>query len=93
MGRLKHNYQTEYTVLTMALSTQALPEQLDALEARLTQLLGVMENMATENQALREREQALQNECASLQRKNAVASVQIETIIGRLKNQTADKEA
>ena len=69
----------------MTLSTQALPEQLDALEQRLARLLGVLESLAADNQTLRGREQELKEECAALQKKNAVASAQIETIVERLK--------
>ena len=69
----------------MTLSTQALPEQLDALEQRLAQLLGVLESLAADNQTLRGREQELQAECAALQKKNAAAGLHIETIVERLK--------
>lgn len=74
-------------------TTQTLADQLDALEQRLAELLGVMENLAADNEKLREREQQLQEACAALKQKNADASQQIETIITRLKQPLADKEA
>lgn len=69
----------------MTLSTQALPEQLDALEQRLARLLGIMESLAADNQTLRDSEKKLQEECVALQKKNEMACVQIETIVERLK--------
>lgn len=71
---------------------QTLAEQLDALEQRLAELLGVMENLAADNDKLRARAQALQETCETLQQKNADASAQIENIITRLKQPLADKE-
>lgn len=77
----------------MAGTMQTLADQLDALEQRLAELLGVMENLAADNEKLREREQQLQEACDTLKQKNADASQQIETIITRLKQPLADKEA
>lgn len=91
-GLSKQNYQTEITPLIMALSTQTLSGQLDALERRLSQLLSVMENLAAENQSLREQEKKLQLDCETLHKKNAIACAQIETIIKHLKNTPPDQE-
>ena len=77
----------------MAGTMQTLAEQLDALEQRLAELLGVMENLAADNEKLREREQQLQEACDALKQKNTDASEQIENIINRLKQPLADKEA
>lgn len=77
----------------MALLMQTLADQLDTLEQRLAELLGVMENLAADNETLRVREQQLQEACDTLQQKNADASLQIENIITRLKQPLADKEA
>ena len=77
----------------MALPMQTLADQLDTLEQRLAELLGVMENLAADNETLRVREQQLQEACDTLQQKNADASLQIENIITRLKQPLADKEA
>ena len=77
----------------MALPMQTLADQLDTLEQRLAELLGVMENLAADNETLRVREQQLQEACDTLQQKNADASLQIENIITRLNQPLADKEA
>ncbi len=63
----------------------ALSEEINALEKRLTQLLGVMENMASANETLRNNEQALREECEQLREKNAQAGTQIENILNKLK--------
>ncbi len=76
----------------MTLPMQTLAEQLDTLEQRLAELLGVMENLAADNEKLRVREQQLQTACDTLKQKNTDASLQIESIITRLKQPLADKE-
>ena len=90
-GVFKQNYQQQLPRI-MALPMQTLPDQLDALEQRLARLLSVMENLAAENSTLRERETQLQAECEALQRKNAAASVQIESILAGLKKTASAKE-
>nr|CAA6830166.1 MAG: Unknown protein [uncultured Thiotrichaceae bacterium] len=71
----------------------ALSKEIDALEQRLTQLLGVMENMASANETLRNNEQALRVECEQLREKNEQAGKRIENILNTLKQQsdTAEK--
>jgi len=66
----------------------ALSKEIDALEQRLTQLLGVMENMASANETLRNNEQALRTECEQLREKNEQAGVRIENILNTLKQQS-----
>lgn len=70
----------------------ALSEQVDALEQRLTQLLGVMDNMASANETLRNNEQALRVECELLREKNKQAGVRIEKILNTLKQQPGKAE-
>lgn len=65
----------------------ALSEKVDALEQRLTQLLGLMENMASVNETLRNNEQTLRVECELLREKNEQAGVRIENILNKLKQQ------
>lgn len=70
----------------------ALSEEIDALEKRLTQLLGVMDNMASANEKLRNNEQVLQAECEQLREKNEQAGTQIENILNTLKQQSGKVE-
>lgn len=70
----------------------ALSEEIDALEQRLTQLLGVMDNMASANEALRNNEQVLRAECEQLREKNKQAGVRIENILNTLRQQSGKAE-
>ncbi len=63
----------------------ALSEEIDALEKRLAQLLGVMENMASANEKLRNNEQKLREECEQLREKNQQAGANIENILNKLR--------
>ncbi|CAA6823519.1 MAG: Unknown protein [uncultured Thiotrichaceae bacterium] len=71
----------------------ALSEEINALEKRLTQLLGVMENMASANETLRNNEQALREECEQLREKNEQAGTQIENILNKLKQPSGQSES
>lgn len=66
----------------------SLTEQIDALEQRLNQLLGVMENMTVVNAALQANEQTLREECDRLREKNEQASLKIEAMLSALKQHT-----
>ena len=68
-----------------------LSKQLDAIEKQFADLLHLLETVAEENRELRQRQNKLQAECQSLRKKNEVASVQLESILQRLRSTIEDK--
>tara|TARA_B110000196_G_C20698180_1_gene453988 strand:+ start:193 stop:414 length:222 start_codon:yes stop_codon:yes gene_type:complete len=67
--------------------TQADNEKLElaALESRVDELIKTIENLATENKALRNQQSSLTTERASLIEKTEQARVRVEAMISRLK--------
>ena len=67
--------------------TQADNEKLElaALESRVDELIKTIENLATENKALRNQQSSLTVERASLIEKTEQARVRVEAMISRLK--------
>jgi cell division protein ZapB len=67
--------------------TQADNEKLElaALESRVDELIKTIENLATENKALRNQQSSLTAERASLIEKTEQARVRVEAMISRLK--------
>lgn len=60
-------------------------QQLQALEARMGELLEICSRLRSENQALRSREVRLLEERAQLLKKNDMAKTRVEAIISRLR--------
>lgn len=73
----------------MSASTQnlLLASRFNALEKQLEQLHHLIDNLVSENEALRQREKQLLKTCQLLDQKNSKACSQIEAIIQQLKQQ------
>ena len=61
-------------------------QQLQTLEARLSELLEICSRLRNENQALHSRESRLLEERAQLLKKNDMAKTRVEAIISRLRS-------
>lgn len=68
----------------------ATQQQLQLLEARMTELLDISSRLQRENQALHSRENKLLDERAQLMKKNDLAKAQVEAIISRLRSLEQD---
>ena len=62
-----------------------LDPELRTLELRVTQLLAVLARVQEENRALRQRQDAISAERASLLQKNEQVRARVEAMIGRLR--------
>jgi cell division protein ZapB len=62
-----------------------LDPELRTLELRVTQLLAVLAQVQEENRALRQRQDAISAERASLLQKNEQVRARVEAMIGRLR--------
>lgn len=58
---------------------------LQALQQLVNELIGVCQQLAHENQVLRDEKTHLASECEALQEKNVLARTRIEAVIARLK--------
>ncbi len=65
-------------------------EEMDILERRVSELIGLTEQLARENKALRTQQDNWSLERAKLIEKNELAKSRIESMIGRLR--TLEKE-
>jgi cell division protein ZapB len=63
----------------------ALENELRRLEQRFDELLGVIHHLQEENRALRNRQEHLSTERATLLQKNEQVRTRVEAIIGRLR--------
>jgi cell division protein ZapB len=66
-------------------STAALDNELRRLEQHLDDLLGLVHQLQEENRALRNRQENLSTDRASLLQKNEQVRTRVEAIIGRLR--------
>jgi cell division protein ZapB len=64
----------------------AVDMELKRLEKRLEDLIGTVNQIKEENRALRQRQDALTSERASLLQKNEQVRARVEAMIGRLKS-------
>jgi cell division protein ZapB len=64
----------------------AVEMELKRLEKRLEDLIGTVNQIKEENRALRQRQDALTSERASLLQKNEQVRARVEAMIGRLKS-------
>ncbi len=64
----------------------AVELELKRLEKRLEDLIGTVNQIKEENRALRQRQDALTSERASLLQKNEQVRARVEAMIGRLKS-------
>jgi cell division protein ZapB len=64
----------------------AVEMELKRLEKRLEDLIGTVNQIKEENRALRQRQDALTSERASLLQKNEQVRARVEQMIGRLKS-------
>jgi cell division protein ZapB len=71
-------------------SAQRPMEEMDILERRVSELIGLTEQLARENKALRTQQDNWSLERAKLIEKNELAKSRIESMIGRLR--TLEKE-
>jgi cell division protein ZapB len=72
---------------------QGITEQdLHALEVRVEELIRACSHLNAENRALRDREQGLLSERASLIEKNELARTRVEAMISRLKSLEASSQ-
>jgi cell division protein ZapB len=60
-------------------------EELESLEARLQELLGLCERLKGENKSLRNQQESLTTDRATLIEKNEIARTRVEAMISRLK--------
>ncbi|MBK8451984.1 MAG: hypothetical protein WAQ53_17870 [Thiofilum sp.] len=74
--------------MTTLNQTPLIASRFSALEKQLEQLHRLIDNLASENEALRQREKQLLKTCQLLDQKNTKACAQIEAIIAQLKQQT-----
>ena len=63
-----------------------LTDDLNALEAKVDELIGLCESLANENRALRERNRAWATEKSDLVERNELARSKIDALIHRLKS-------
>ena len=63
-----------------------LTDDLNALEAKVDELIELCESLANENQALRERNRTWAAEKSALVERNELARSKIDALIGRLKS-------
>lgn len=63
-----------------------LAEDLNALEAKVDELIELCESLANQNQALRERNRAWAAEKSNLVERNELARSKIDALIDRLKS-------
>ena len=63
-----------------------LADDLNALEAKVDELIELCESLANENQALRERNRAWAAEKSALVERNELARSKIDALIDRLKS-------
>lgn len=63
----------------------SVDQELKRLEKRIDDLVGAVEHLKDENRALRQRQDALTTERATLLQKNEQVRAKVEAMIGRLK--------
>ncbi|MGB5210119.1 MAG: TIGR02449 family protein [Gammaproteobacteria bacterium] len=64
---------------------QTFELELKRLESRLDELVGVCDHLKEENRSLRQRQDSLTSERATLLQKNEQVRARVEAMIGRLK--------
>jgi cell division protein ZapB len=64
---------------------RAMENELQRLEARVGELLGLVRQLTEENRALRHRQDSLSGERAALLQKNEQARASVEAMISRLR--------
>ena len=70
----------------MCMSHPSLPDEFDALESRLQEIVALCSRLHVENQSLKEQQNALVDERAKLIEKNDTARSKVEQMIIRLKS-------
>jgi cell division protein ZapB len=71
--------------MSEATAKSAVELELKRLERRLDELVGTVSQLKEENRALRQRQDSLSSERATLLQKNEQVRARVEAMIGRLK--------